>query len=251
MSDEDFWRHRCTEHGHTGWADPVIYAWDQLERLSIIERTLSRFQPPSRRALDFGCGTGDFSRLLVRLGYRVEAYDPFVTVRYAHPFFAQIRALDQITSRIGLFLSVTVLDHILDEREVAAVLRKLHTLAARGSSLLALEYAFDESAYLPPNTDYQALRSLETWRCLFEEQGWSLDWIEDVPHPTSSPSDGWTRYSRSRRTRLLRRIAPALPARASKLAYQTNARIQHGIHGNKGIHDQASPIKLMSYTAKV
>ena len=36
----DAWRSRLRRQGHTGWNDPVIYAYDQLERLALVGRVV-------------------------------------------------------------------------------------------------------------------------------------------------------------------------------------------------------------------
>jgi hypothetical protein len=66
-----FWQTRYAKHGHTGWSDSAIYAYDQLERLAIVGSAIERLGNGPETALDYGCGSGDFSPLLLRSGLRV------------------------------------------------------------------------------------------------------------------------------------------------------------------------------------
>ena len=102
----------------------MIYAYDQLERKQIVSQVLPRLDlPEARVAVDFGCGTGDFSRLLIERGFSVHAYDPYVTPRWTHDRLFPAGSLEDLRERVSdadLVLSVTVLDHITDERQFEA-----------------------------------------------------------------------------------------------------------------------------------
>ena len=92
-----FWTERLHARGHTGWADRFIYAYDQLERLGIVSLALARPEFRGvRTAIDFGCGTGDFSRLLLSRGYRTCGVDPFVEPAIASPDFHHARDIADI-----------------------------------------------------------------------------------------------------------------------------------------------------------
>ncbi len=97
----DFWNERLVKFGHTGWADPVIYAYDQQERLALIGAAITKLSIKRGSALDFGCGAGDFSKLLLSNGFNVCDYDPYVhpiinsaSFTYADSF-QQIELTDQ------------------------------------------------------------------------------------------------------------------------------------------------------------
>ncbi len=38
--NKEYWENRTKEKGHTGWADPLIYSYDQKIRLNTIEYIL-------------------------------------------------------------------------------------------------------------------------------------------------------------------------------------------------------------------
>src|SRR6266404_4273273 len=75
MPAPTFWKDRVKVHGHTGWAYPRIYAFDQAARLLAIQDTVDRFGLSGDAAMDYGCGTGDFSRLLSTAFKHVYAFD--------------------------------------------------------------------------------------------------------------------------------------------------------------------------------
>lgn len=39
--NKEYWENRTKEKGHTGWADPLIYSYDQKIRLNTIEYILN------------------------------------------------------------------------------------------------------------------------------------------------------------------------------------------------------------------
>ena len=57
-----FWQDRFVAQGHTGWFDPRVYAFDALCRLGVLSQWLEDQALSVGLALDFGAGSGDFSR---------------------------------------------------------------------------------------------------------------------------------------------------------------------------------------------
>ena len=108
-----YWTERFSRHGHTGDADPTIYAYDQPQRVRALERALrgiGGFGPGPARALDVGCGTGDVIALLSSLGVRT------------------ITALD---------LSVPVIDHVRHRFAGSPIELTLHAEAIEDATLPA------------------------------------------------------------------------------------------------------------------
>lgn len=246
MADpSSFWRGRATRHGHTGWGDQVLYAYDQLERLQIVSMLMPRIaaKPAGAVALDFGCGTGDFSRLLLDLGCEVYGYDPFVEPDIDHPRFTYIDNLDAIAGGppIDVALSVTVLDHILDPAEFDETLSRVHGLLRPGGSLLLIEYAVQG----PRRTShYQAFRTVAQWQDALERNAFHLVDSGPVPHPVESPSDGFQRYRRKPIVRVLRRLNLAhrgLPRGALRRV----ARRSLAAHPPSVPHTSPSPMRFM------
>ena len=197
MNDEQkaFWSERQKTYGHTGWWDPAIYAYDQLERLAIVKKKIEGFSLTSWRALDFGCGTGDFARMLHDLGAEVVAYDPYIApqngsddVRYVNDF----EAVRSMASLFDIVLCVTVLDHIVDEAEFIEILHVLKGVGTASAHYLFLEYATDEAVESPKA--YQAMRSLPTWRDCLSKAGLAMVEAMPLPHPLEAPSPGYLAY---------------------------------------------------------
>jgi SAM-dependent methyltransferase len=210
-SAECFWKKRLAEYGHTGWADPFIYAFDQLERLSLLCPILTAENPRGKLALDFGCGTGDFSQLLIRAGYQVCGYDPFVRPAIQSPRFCYAQSPSSIPFEPGsldLVVCVTVLAHITDEPALRQVLALLRHLLKDDGRMVMIEYAVDEVSTRHDNqNDYQIFRSFNEWKALFAQHDFTLRNVKPLPSPVFSPSVGYRRYSRNLIVRTLRRIA--------------------------------------------
>jgi len=72
---KEFWNNRIRKYGHTGWADSLIYAYDQQARLIAIGEILNSLTCNKSVALDFGTGSGDFANLLSKQFDKVIAFD--------------------------------------------------------------------------------------------------------------------------------------------------------------------------------
>lgn len=240
-----FWRGRASRHGHTGWGDQVLYAYDQLERLQIVTTLMPKIAAGAGEtvALDFGCGTGDFSRLLLGMGFEVYGYDPFVEPRLDHPKFTYVNDLDALASvpPVDVVLSVTVLDHILDPAQLDDTLARMHGLLRPGGSLLLIEYALQQ----PRETShYQAFRTLAQWHDALERSAFHMIDSGPVPHPAESPSKGFRAYRRKPIVRVLRRLNLAhrgLP----RMTLRREARRSLAAHPPSVPHPNPSPMRFM------
>jgi SAM-dependent methyltransferase len=206
-----FWTKRLQAHGHTGWADPVIYAYDQLERLALIDEAISNSPRGNGIALDFGCGVGDFSKLLLRHGFKVCGYDPFVQPKIDSESFTYANSYDAIPLGVNsatLAISITTLDHILDERELLHALATIHKHLNCAGVFYMLEYALDATSdrdRFGHKNNYQSLRTLSEWTRLLNQSAFRIKDVRPVPHPLLSPSLGYTEYVRSSIVRMRKR----------------------------------------------
>ena len=200
-ANESFWAKRFHMHGHTGWADPVIYAYDQQERLALIKAAIATLPIQGGNALDFGCGTGDFSKLLLSMGFDVCGFDPFANPHLQTGHFTFAKKLSEITlpdHSGNLAIAITVLDHILDEGELLAAMKNIQSHLKSGAPLLMLEYALDSATdrqtYGLKNA-YQSFRTLAEWKSLLERSSFQIEKITPMPHPVFCPSHGYRAYS--------------------------------------------------------
>jgi 2-polyprenyl-3-methyl-5-hydroxy-6-metoxy-1,4-benzoquinol methylase len=196
--------------GHTGWSDPVIYSYDQIERLALIEKTVGALAVDPLYALDFGCGTGEFSQMLLKKDMKVYGYDPYVKPKITESRFDYIGQHSEINRTVceplGLILSVTVLDHILNESELLDELKYLRTMIASTGSFLLLEYALDEDTG-KPKSSYQAFRTMNQWRNYFARSRWAIAAVIPVAHPVLAPSRGFNNFERNAFISAIRGIA--------------------------------------------
>jgi SAM-dependent methyltransferase len=202
--NESFWAKRFHTHGHTGWSDSVIYAYDQLERLTLVKMAVSDFIRPTKGlAVDFGCGNADFSKLLVQQGYRVCGYDPYVQPDFHSKSFSSVSCIEDIPfepKTVDLVISVTALDHVLDQTEFSNALAKVHKLLRKGGILLLYEYALDEAGdreKLGLGNDYQSFRTIKEWQKTLESNSLRILKILPAPHPVFNPTIGYVSYNKS------------------------------------------------------
>lgn len=212
-SDLDFWKTRLTIHGHTGWSDSVIYIYDQLERLKLIKAAVSQLPQKRGIALDFGCGTGDFSRLLLGMGFTVCGYDPFVRPKIDLARFSYASTYQEILATCDLILSVTTLDHILNEQELCEALQVIRSRLRSNGCFLMLEYALDSESDRSDChllADHQSFRTLSYWRDLLNRNCFAISSLSPVAHPLLCPSPGYHAYAGSLFARIGRRLPRSL-----------------------------------------
>jgi SAM-dependent methyltransferase len=226
-----FWQERLAAHGHTGWFDPSIYAFDQRCRLGAFRRWLEEERLLGGLALDFGAGSGDFSRLLIDRGWRVVGYDKYVSPWFQHQKLQTTDSVEVVAASApyDLIVSVTVLGHIMDDAEFRRQLVELRNWLRPGGRFFFLEYASDlekQSA-----SSYEALRTLETWESAIAAAKLRLEAIEPFFHPVEAPVPAWASYSASaiarghgrlRRLRVPLALTRPLLARAAKKALRTH-----------------------------
>jgi SAM-dependent methyltransferase len=201
----DFWRDRFATHGHTGWADQKIYQFDQPCRLERLAEYLDSAKLKPGKALDFGCGSGDFSRLLIRRGWTVVAYDRYVSARFSHRRMISTNSLSKVAEEApyDLATSITVLDSIIDDAEFRDRLKDFATLLGPDGRFFFLEYACDARK---KRSTYQAFRQLSEWRTDLAEAGLDLSAVIPFFHPQEGTVPAWERYRRMFAVRALARL---------------------------------------------
>ena len=200
MERASFWDERVKTFGHTGWSNPMIYAYDQAARINAIEQVLSEISLPQELALDFGCGVGDFSNRLSHRFQSVMACDISQTalekatqrngrnnIHYCLP-----EEIGCKEGQLSLFLSITVLGHIMQDSELEVLLSKAHGWLHEGGAIVALEFAPEQ---IPSqSSDYQKFRAFDAWKNIFDAQGFELAHYWGFYHPTLAPCRSFTNY---------------------------------------------------------
>jgi SAM-dependent methyltransferase len=196
-NQKEFWENRLKSFSHTGWSDPVVYAYDQEERLSIIRNYLDTLEFENKNALDFGCGTGDFSAVLLEKGFHVWATDPYVVPQFSSAAFnysSDFNESDIPDNSLCLILTVTVLDHIIDRSELDEILHFFKKKIHPSGYLIMMEYALEKHHENPPNNNYQSFRTLEEWENILRTNGFYVIRVTNIPHPLNNPSPGYLHY---------------------------------------------------------
>lgn len=244
---DKFWINRYKRFSHTGWSNQIIYAYDQIERLAIISELLGKIEVDPLFAIDFGCGTGDFCKLLLSYGYDVWGYDPYVKPIISNKKFKYISQWDKIKNleiKTGINLSVTVLDHVIVINELRDVLNCFRRMISSKGYLLLLEYALDNVRQVTNTNDYQAFRLFSEWESILTSTGWGISSLTQIPHPVLSPSVGFKEYISSFPIQLLNSIPynRILLISLSQLLSK-HAKKKFTIYGTSEI--ETSPLKLI------
>ena len=200
---KEFWNQRAKKYGHTGWIDPVIYAFDQQARILSIEKILSSLNFDNSAALDFGTGSGDFAGLLSKYFKRVIAFDISEAVikiaeqRYKENENIKFYCADNI-NKIGigersldLILSITVLDHIMDYSELFATVRHCQTILKDTGFFIILESAGNSQK---PKSFYKKFTKFSQWLSLFSDRGFLLYAYYQFYDPLECPCESYMSY---------------------------------------------------------
>lgn len=193
-AEAGFWDRRYRQHGHTGWNDPWIYRYDQRLRLAALDRVvrgLGLGDGRGRSALDLGCGTGDFTALLLGLGYRVTGLDiSGEVIAHARRRFAgqerlvllQCRAqdIDFEPDTFDLALSVTVLQHLVEPGELGRAVASLVRSVRPGGYIMVLEN-LSHAAVEPAAVSYVRTRSRGEMVAAFQACQARLAWEDIYP----------------------------------------------------------------------
>jgi SAM-dependent methyltransferase len=202
--DGSFWQQRLKAVGHTGRLDRKAYMFDQICRLRAFETWLdSKISVPGT-AFDFGCGIGDFARLLNKKRWRVIGYDKFITAKYRAPSFKFINSIgDHLSLKdFNLVLSVTTLDHILDDIEFMETLKRLRNMLCPGGHFFFLECS---PATNVRRSSYQAFRSMAEWMTALREVGFRVTETTPFFDPENAPVAAWSIYEKMLVTRIASR----------------------------------------------
>lgn len=175
-----YWNERAKRYGHTGWADGRIYAYDQQVRIELVEHILKKYKPHLHYALDFGCGTGDLTRVLARHADAVNGFDISNDVLIKANELTEQKNIQYRSNQkevlndsllYDVILSVTVLQHILDEEEFLNTLQSFSKFISPDGIFIALETLSNDD---PQKTDYSITRNKSEYIVSLEKAGFSI-----------------------------------------------------------------------------
>lgn len=156
MSNSGFWTQRVKQYGHTGWADRYIYEFDQSIRIKIVDEFLKKYVKWGGNLLDFGCGNGEFSEREESYFSSLTLYDICEEVlELAKGKFNEITCYSKLedlinhTEKYDAILSITVLQHIMDDEELSVILDYWHrTLKDDGVIIVLEQFHSKQSGYM-------------------------------------------------------------------------------------------------------
>jgi SAM-dependent methyltransferase len=210
--NHEFWDERAREFGHTGWANGIVYAYDQAARLRAIQKILESAPVERGNALDFGTGSGDFADLLARTFKTVVACDISREVlevargRYGALRNVEFRCSETLADlglpdhSLDLIVSITVLGHLTNDADLMETLAFMRSKMRESGLLIALEYTPNRQI---PNAPYQRFLRFDQWLDRFADGGFILRKHYGFHHPTESPCRGYVAYRRDPLVRAL------------------------------------------------
>lgn len=196
----NYWNERFLRYGHTGWANQAIYFYDQFLRLRLVREEIMQLGfSPNFKCLDYGCGVGDFSRMLSTLGGRVVAYDLTDEIVSAarirddssSAFYTSKLSETLESSPFDLVLSITVLQHILDDAALQGVIDNLAGSLVEGGCMLVIETTGEPNA----SSSHVRLRTKEMWERFFMTASLKLREAKYIYHPALKPTHSFQEYS--------------------------------------------------------
>lgn len=175
MSDKSFWSDRVKNYGHTGWANPAIYDFDQPIRVKIVDKLIRKNLSSGGVLLDFGCGSGDFSVRESNYFEEIVLYDTCRDVldiakkRISNGY--SVDSLDDFLStqkNYDCIISITVLQHIKSDEELRSVIKYMADHISQNGIVILMEQ------FHKKNVDYIRSWNFESMNRLFEEVGFKV-----------------------------------------------------------------------------
>lgn len=212
MSGAAYWNQRIAQVGHTGWSDPAVYAYDQRLRLAAVRDAIAALPGGAHAAaLDFGCGVGDFCALLAPRYGRVVGYDSADEVlrraraRHSAANIAYTGSLDEATGgRYDLVLSITVLQHVIDDDVLHCIVQRLAGCLAPQGRVVVLETFASGAA---STATYLKRRDRRAFVDTFGAAGLALESDSGFYHPSEQPTPGFQAFRSRRLVRMLAALA--------------------------------------------
>lgn len=199
MFTKDFWNAKATENGHTGGEDSFAYSFDQEAKRFAVQKILSRLVPESKRdrALDYGCGSGDFTSVLKDKFSLVVGYDFAEKVleiaekqqSNGTKFTADKRVLWD-NSLYDMILSVSVLQDF-NYQELNDVVRELSLLLVSNGYLVAVEFFANEEWNAIHNEERT---TVSEWNEVLEANGLTVVSRHTFYNPLAAPISSWKEY---------------------------------------------------------
>jgi len=251
MTSIAYWNERVRRFGHTGWSDPATYWYDQRLRLKLIDQIALADLHGSGRAIDFGCGVGDFCALLSRRFLEVVGYDSSGAAlerarrRNRAPNIVYTNDLEAGVARpADLILAITVIQHIVDDEDLRLLLGRLVEALTPDGRIAVLE----TSAERETEGAHIKRRTLPKLMDVFAEAEMEPIAQHAFYHPIESPTPAYDRY----RARFLVRALGSLASRKYPFADAILARLAWRDADRDGayLEQPGSPTRLLVFARR-
>jgi len=209
---KEYWDERAKKYKHTGWSDPIIYAFDQYVRLNVIEYVESEINGQREAFLDFGGGDGDFTKLFAEKYEKAFYFDISENVMH----IAQERLPQNVNyitdfelesrnynNKYDLIICITVLQHIKDDSELKNVLKKFNTLLKQDGRIIIFEDTFCKEE---GEDEYTKWRTIGSFESIFTETKFYIEKAYGVFHPIEKPVASYDKYRKNFQIRCLTQI---------------------------------------------
>jgi SAM-dependent methyltransferase len=171
--------------------------------LHALSKVLDKFSIERNVALDFGSGSGDFSRLLSSMFLNVISFDisdvmknlnqdknrMFKNIEFYSGNFEENINLNDGT--LNLILSVTVLGHLMDEKVLNNYLNFFYQKLKSDGLIIAFEYTPENS--MNPS-EYQRFLTFLEWKKIFNNNNFDLVKAYGFYSPSESPVNSFKQY---------------------------------------------------------
>jgi SAM-dependent methyltransferase len=216
-SDAAYWSTRARRYGQTGWTNQAIYHYDQTLRLKLVKTTVGQLGlPANARCLDYGCGAGDFTRMLSAMGLNVLGYDPssaVIDVAHGQGVARNARFTTRIEDLTAhgpyrLTLAVTVFQHILDDASLHSAIERVVQCMDDGGHLVLIESCTQATERHVRGRTAEAARRFTSAVCIIASRNRSIATLQPTPsfRPTAQTFSSALRVPRENfpRTRWLK-----------------------------------------------
>lgn len=140
-----YWSERARKQG-ASYVGPGGHAGDSAREASVFAEVIARTMPPGRAVLDFGCGPGRLAPALLAKASAYVGLDSCAEgvamapalpgARFEH-LADQLPLIDGAVDRIA---AVVVLQHIVDEDQIAHWCREIRRVLEPGGRVLVIDH---------------------------------------------------------------------------------------------------------------
>jgi 2-polyprenyl-3-methyl-5-hydroxy-6-metoxy-1,4-benzoquinol methylase len=200
MKETAFWNNRVKKYGHTGWSDFATYYYDQNLRLNAINNLIRKYGINDTLALDYGCGTGDFSKMMSQYFENIIAVDISEEIINKakltnRNYKIKFKMIDKkiFTFKYNLIICITVLQHIKNDDELNELINNFN-LSLNGNGIVIILESFSKEV---DENNYTKLRNADFIKNMFSKCGFKLINFYNFYHPLYHPTHLFKNYRKS------------------------------------------------------